>query len=73
MKELVNVNLRKYIEENIYPEYNLNDKGHNLEHIEFVLNRAYEISKNYNLNLDTLCRISRLKLYEFNGERRYFL
>ena len=54
MKELVNVKLRKYIEENILPEYNLNDKGHNIEHIEFVLNRAYEISLNYDLNLDML-------------------
>lgn len=54
MKELVNVKLRKYIEENILPEYNLNDKGHNIEHIEFVLNRAYEISLNYDLNIDML-------------------
>ena len=81
MKELVNVNLRKYIEENIYPEYNLNDKGHNLEHIEFVLNRAYEISKNYNLNLDMLyvvvsfhdiaCHINREEHEILSAKRMY--
>ncbi len=81
MKDLVNVNLRKYIEENILPEYNLNDKGHNLDHIDFVLNRAYEISLNYELNLDMLytvvsfhdiaCHINREEHEILSAKRMY--
>lgn len=29
----IDENLKKYIEENIFPEYSKNDSGHNLEHI----------------------------------------
>lgn len=50
----VNNNLKKYIEENILPEYNLNDKGHDIEHIHYVLKRAFEISDEYNINNDIL-------------------
>ncbi len=81
MKDLVNVNLRRYIEENILPEYNLNDKGHNIDHIEFVLNRAYEISLNYELNLDMLytvvsfhdiaCHINREEHEILSAKRMY--
>ncbi len=81
MKDLVNVNLREYIENNILEEYKLNDKGHNLEHIDFVLNRAYEISKNYELNLDMLyvvvsfhdiaCHINREEHEILSAKRMY--
>jgi len=40
MEELVNNELKKYIKENILQEYELNDKGHNIEHIKVVLERA---------------------------------
>ena len=55
-KELskVNNNLKKYIEEKILPEYDLNDKGHNIEHIQYVLKRAFEISNKYDINNDIL-------------------
>ena len=36
----VNGKLKKYIEDNILVEYEKNDEGHNIEHIEYVLNRA---------------------------------
>lgn len=52
--EKVNKNLKSYIEENILPEYNLNDKGHNIEHINYVLKRAFEISSKYSINNDIL-------------------
>jgi len=54
MKKIVNINLRKFIESEILPEYELNDKGHNVDHIEFVLNRAYELAENYDINYDML-------------------
>ena len=46
--------LKQYINNNILPEYNLNDKGHNKDHIDFVLKRAFEISKNYDINYNIL-------------------
>jgi len=53
-KEKINLELKKYIESNIIPEYKLNDEGHNVDHINYVLNRAFEISNNYSLNIDML-------------------
>lgn len=50
----VNNKLKEYIEEKILPEYQLNDKGHNIEHIKYVLKRAFEISNKYNINNDIL-------------------
>jgi len=46
--------LKEYIENNIMPIYDLNDKGHNKTHIKFVLNRALEISKNYDIDYNIL-------------------
>lgn len=54
MRKLVNIELREYIENNILKEYELNDSGHNIEHINFVLERAYELSKIYEINYDML-------------------
>ena len=55
--ELVNKSIKKvdnelknYIENNIVSEYQLNDEGHNKNHINYVLNRAFEILENYNIN-----------------------
>ena len=50
----VNGNLKRYIEENILPEYKQNDKGHDIEHIQYVLKRAFEISGRYDINSDIL-------------------
>lgn len=50
----VDKNLKEYINKTIFPKYSLNDKGHNKEHIDFVLKRAFEISKNYKINYDIL-------------------
>jgi len=46
--------LKEYIINKILPEYDLNDKGHNKNHIEFVLKRALEITKNYDINYNIL-------------------
>ena len=50
----VNKTLKEYIEDNILPEYDLNDEGHNSNHIQYVLKRAFEIIDGYNINEDIL-------------------
>ena len=51
----VNEKIEKYINDEIFPIYNTFDKGHDLNHIKAVINRALEISNNVdNLNLDIL-------------------
>ncbi len=50
----LNKDLKKYIEENIFPEYAKNDKGHNIEHIKYVINRSLKFADtvpniNYNI------------------------
>lgn len=77
----INTELKKYIEDNILPEYEQNDEGHNIEHIEFVLDRAFEINKNYNLNFNMLytivcyhdiaCHINRDKHEKLSAKRLY--
>ncbi len=49
----INNDLKKYIEENIFPIYEKNDAGHNLEHINYVIKRCLKFSKQFsNINLD---------------------
>ena len=50
----VDTKLKEYINEIILPEYNLNDEGHNANHIKYVLKRAFEIIDGYDINLDIL-------------------
>ena len=50
----INEELKKYIEENIFPEYQKNDLGHNIDHINYVINRSFKFAKtvpniNYNM------------------------
>lgn len=50
----INKELKKYIEETIFPEYEKNDLGHNIEHIHYVIKRSFEFAKtvpdiNYNI------------------------
>lgn len=40
----INRDLIKYIEENIFPSYNKNDEGHNLEHIKYVIDRSIKFA-----------------------------
>ena len=43
--------LKKYIENNIFPKYQKNDLGHNLEHIKFVIDRSLKFASNID-NID---------------------
>lgn len=38
-------NLLKYIEQNIFPEYEKNEKGHGLEHIKYVIDRSMKFAR----------------------------
>lgn len=80
----VSSKLKDYCLNNIVPIYDLNDKGHSENHIEYVLKRAFEISKNYDLDYnilyvcviyhDVMCHVDREKheilssLYAYDDE-----
>lgn len=44
-KDKVNIDLQNYIEDNIFPLYSLNDEGHRIDHIFYVLNRSFKFAK----------------------------
>ncbi len=44
--------LKKYILNNIFPEYSKNDKGHGILHILEVIRRSFALNQNLNLGLD---------------------
>ena len=46
--------LKRYIELNIFPQYIQNDKGHQIEHIKYVINRCYKLSKNMDVDYNML-------------------
>lgn len=49
----VDISLKKYIEDNIFPLYEDNIGGHGIEHIESVINRSFELIKEFNLDVDS--------------------
>lgn len=51
---MINGSLKKYIEEVIFPQYELNDMGHNIDHIKYVIERSLKFASevsNINLNM----------------------
>lgn len=51
--EEINKDLKKCIEETIFPQYeNNNIGGHGIEHIKYVIERSFEIIKEFNLDVD---------------------
>lgn len=77
----INNDLKIYIETEILPEYKLNDKGHDLLHVNNVLNRAFEIAEKYEVDdnmlytvvcfHDIACHINREKHEVLSAERLY--
>ena len=52
MKEKINEELKKYIEENILSQYDTNNVGgHGIKHIEYVIQRSFEIVEEFNLDV----------------------
>ena len=49
---LLNNELKEYIENNIFPEYNKNEKGHGIEHIKDVIDRSFELVEQNNLDVN---------------------
>ena len=50
----INEDLKKYIEENVFPEYSKNEPAHNIEHIRYVIRRSFKFADtvpniNYNM------------------------
>ena len=56
----INQELKKYIENTIFPNYKKNDLGHNLDHIRYVIDRSFELVKENELdvNLDMVYTIA---------------
>ena len=75
----VDKSLKEYIEKNILPEYSLNDGGHNINHINYVLKRAFELAEDINPNIlytcvsfhDIACHIDRDNHEVLSGEKAY--
>ena len=53
----VNNKLKTYIEKNIFPKYERNDKGHQIDHIQYVIKRSFSLSKELNVNKDMVYTI----------------
>lgn len=51
-EDLVNKKLKEYIQNNIFKIYDLNGEAHGINHIKYVLQRAFEISKPYEAEID---------------------
>jgi len=49
---MVNIELKKYVEEKILPEYEKNEDAHGVEHVQYVIARSFELVKENSLNLD---------------------
>lgn len=50
---LVDNNLKKYIEEFVFPQYNKNEKAHGIEHINYVIRRSFDLIEQNKLNVDS--------------------
>lgn len=51
----INQELLEYCDASILPQYELNEKGHGIEHIEYVLRRCFRLSEQINdINRDLL-------------------
>lgn len=55
----INKDLKEYIEKNIFPIYDKNEKGHGIEHIKYVIERSLRFSTQFeNINLDMIYTIA---------------
>lgn len=55
----VNQKLKDYIETNIFPQYSLNDSGHQIGHIEYVIRRSLDFAATVpNINFDMVYAVA---------------
>lgn len=50
--DLTNKKLKQHIEENVLPEYDKNEKGHGIEHINDVIRRSFSLVEQNKLEVD---------------------
>ena len=56
---MINLELQSYINKNIIPLYALNDGGHSLSHIDYVVRRSLAFAKQYEgINLDMVYTVA---------------
>ena len=48
----INRDLQAYIENNIFPEYEKNEKGHGIDHIKYVIERSFQLVKENSLDVN---------------------
>lgn len=48
----INLELKKYIEESIFPIYNKNEKGHGINHIKTVIRKSLELAQGRDVDLN---------------------
>lgn len=48
----LNKELKVYIENNIFPKYERNEKVHQIDHITYVINRCFQLCKDKNININ---------------------
>ncbi len=48
----INEELKQYIEKNIFPIYDKNEKGHGIEHILYVIARSFELIQENNIDVN---------------------
>ena len=48
----INIELKEYIEKNVFPEYNKNEIGHGIKHIKKVINRSFELVNENKLDVN---------------------
>lgn len=51
---VINNELKMYIENNIFPIYERNEEGHQINHINYVINRCFELCKNKDVDINML-------------------
>lgn len=54
----INVELVRYIENEIFPLYERNEEGHGIKHIKTVIKRSLELAKKYDVSLDMVYTIA---------------
>ena len=48
----INEELKQYIEESVFPEYNKNESGHGINHIKDVIKRSFELVRENGLDVN---------------------
>lgn len=51
--EKIDIKVKEYIEKNVLPEYEKNEQGHGINHIEYVIRRSFELINQNNLDVDS--------------------